>query len=453
MTLSLKALGGLAATALLCAPCPSQAQFSPTPDHGPPTKTTFIRLGNQANAILIEPVTPDPVRSHIAVIVTHPEHVNNFNYFIAQELPKYGYPVMAINDYGEERSFYELLAPIAAAIKTLRARPGIEKIVLAGHSSGGAEVTAYEDVAENGPAACQRPERLYKCETKLAANLPPADALMLLDANSGAPERTIEYNPSISPHDPLRYDQHLDLFDPKNGYDPARGTAHYDPAFLDTFFKGQIALVDGLIDEASARLDAVDKGQGKWADDEPFVGGNRGLFVSETRPEQAYINLLSQSHAPHVLLKADGTAPVQILTSVPLPAAQMRPANAPHTYADPEMETVREFLSSFIVRLKPDYHWTRDGIYGVDWHSSPSSIPGSIEGIRTPTLVMAGTCAAHIVFLETAYDHSGAKDKTFVGLEGANHGLLPCRPEYGDTFKRAFDYVDGWLLQKGRLRP
>jgi hypothetical protein len=46
---------------------------------------------------------------------------------------------------------------------------------LAGHSTGGIELTSYQDVAENGPKACQGPERVYKCQTKDAENLPQAD--------------------------------------------------------------------------------------------------------------------------------------------------------------------------------------------------------------------------------------------------------------------------------------
>ena len=445
-------IGGIVAAFLLVS-SGAQAQFSATPDGGPPTKTTFIRLGNNANAIFVEPVTPDPIRSHIAVIVTHPEHVNNFNYFIARALPRYGYRVMAINYYGPETSFYELLSPVAQGIRALRAMPGVDKIVLAGHSSGGAELSAYQDVAENGPAACQRPERIYKCTTKEASDLPRADAVMFLDANSGAPERTFEYTPAVAPHDTHKYDSSLDMFAPRNGYNPKTGTANYSPAFLKKFFAAQVKEVNGLVDEAKGRLDKVEKGEGDFANDEPFTRGTRGLFVSETRPELAYIGLLNKTHAPHLLLKADGSRPMQIITMAKLPENQMRPVDAPHIYADPEMETVRSFLSSFITRLKPNYHWTQDGLYGIDWHSSPSSLAGSTEGIRVPTLIMAASCAAHIVFLETAYDLSGAKDKEYVGVEGANHGFLPCKPEYGDTFTRTFDYVDGWLMKPGRLIP
>ena len=152
-----------------------------------------------------------------------------------------------------------------------------------------------------------------------------------------------------------------------------------------------------------------------------------------------------------MLLKPDGTRPVQILSTVRLPEKQMRPADAPHLFAEPEMETVREFLSSFITRLNPDYHWTEDGLYGIDWHSSASSLAGNTEGIHVPTLIMSGTCAAHIAFHEAAFDHSAATDKEYVGVEGANHGFQPCKPEFGDTYKRTFDFVDSWLSKPGRF--
>jgi hypothetical protein len=74
-----------------------------------------------------------------------------------------------------------------------------------------------------------------------------------------------------------------------------------------------------------------------------------------------------------------------------------------------------------------------------------------MENITVPTLVMAATCAIHVVPLETVFDHSAAKDKEFVGVEGATHGFTPCRPEFGDTKKRAFDYVEAWLKKPGRF--
>jgi len=52
---------------------------------------------------------------------------------------------------------------------------------------------------------------------------------------------------------------------------------------------------------------------------------------------------------------------------------------------------------------------------------------------------------------EIVFDHLGSKDKTLAFVEGAVHTFTPCRPEYGDTVKRAFDYVDAWLGKPGRF--
>ena len=44
----------------------------PVSTGGIPLKTTFVSLGQQANAILVEPVEPNK-KSRIAVLITHPE--------------------------------------------------------------------------------------------------------------------------------------------------------------------------------------------------------------------------------------------------------------------------------------------------------------------------------------------------------------------------------------------
>jgi hypothetical protein len=52
---------------------------------------------------------------------------------------------------------------------------------------------------------------------------------------------------------------------------------------------------------------------------------------------------------------------------------------------------------------------------------------------------------------EIIFDHLGAKDKTYAAVEGATHLFNACRPEYGDTAKRTFDFVDAWLGRPGRF--
>jgi pimeloyl-ACP methyl ester carboxylesterase len=431
------------------APLSAHAQFSAAPPDNTPMKTTYVRLANNANAILVEPVTLDPVKSRIAVIVTHPEHVNNFNYFIGRALPPYGYRVLMLNYYGPEQTYYEFLAPIAAAIKALRAIPGVEKVVLAGHSSGGPVITSYQDVAENGPKACQGPERVYKCDGKGLDNLPKADGVMLLDSAAGSPERTDALNPAVDPHHPRQHNAELDMFDPKNGFNPATHAATYSPEFLKKYFAAQAARSSQLIDEAQARLAKIEKGEGEYKDDEPFVVAGSTVRINGARPQLADTRLMSKSHAPHLLLKTDGTKPMQIIPQVFAPQAS--PDDQDLLFATTLNVTVSHYLSFQALRVTPQYHMTEDNIVGVQWRSTPNSVPGNLEGIKVPTLVMSGTCAPHVVYLEIAYDHSAASDKEMAGVEGADHGFLPCRPEYGDTFKRTFDFVDGWLSKPGRF--
>ena len=62
-----------------------------------------------ANAVLNEPVTPDPVRSKIVIINTHPEHANNLG---NSPLTAYGYRTMGVNYYGPETTYEEFLLPL-----------------------------------------------------------------------------------------------------------------------------------------------------------------------------------------------------------------------------------------------------------------------------------------------------------------------------------------------------
>jgi hypothetical protein len=113
--------------------------------------------------------------------------------------------------------------------------------------------------------------------------------------------------------------------------------------------------------------------------------------------------------------------------------------------------TVRQFLSHSAIRMAADFAITEDDIVGVDWRSATSSLPGNAEGISVPALVLSSTCHYLIVPGEIVFDHLASKDKTLAYVEGAAHSFAPCRPEYGDTVRRAFDYVDLWLSDTNRL--
>jgi hypothetical protein len=418
-----------------------------------PLKRTFVSLndygfkathGVTANAVLVESPDPSP-NQRIVVINSHPKNVNNFDYFIGEGLGKRGYRVVEINDYGNEMP--ELLLPgIAAAIRYARTLPGVQKIVLAGHSDGGPEMSFYQDIAENGPSACQQPERLYKCNGEGLSDLPKADALLILEANIGSPHRTMSIDPAVNSKNPKARDPKLDMYLPQNGFDPKTDAASYSEEFIKRYQAAQHARSEAIIADALVRLKVIDDHTGPYNDDEPFIVPGMSDNVACARLNLADPKILARTHAPHLLLKADGTTPVQIVPDVRAPKAisvKQRDTLAATT----QYRTVREYLAFSAISTTKDFALTADAMKGFVWRSSANSLPGNVEGVRVPTLVMVGSCMIHLVPLEEVYDHSAAKDKELVAVEGADHAFLPCRPEYGDTQNRAFDYVDHWLIK------
>ncbi len=413
-------------------------------------RTTYVSLGS-SNAILMEPVNPGP-NSRIALVYTYPRTnlslstppSNNFNHASGPQMASRGYRELLLNQYTTGIGYEAYLPAISQAIKYLRALPGVEKVLLLSHSAGGPLVAFYQNVAENGPRACQGPEKIYPCRGELAS-LQKADGIVLLDSHLGEGFRTLTYvDPAVSDEGhPLQRNAALDMFDTANGYNRTGKAATYNKDFLKEFFSAQAARNEKMIAAAVARLSAIEKGHSKYKDDEPFEVAE----VCCARPLQTDVRLISHTRTEHPLLKTDGTAPTQIIQSVRPPMGQEDGRGSYDQYS------VRRFLAAEAIRTTPEYRMTENSITGVDWASSTTSAPSNIEGVTVPFLIMSMTCHYFLVPDEIIFDHAASKDKQIVYVEGASHGFTPCRPEYGDTMKRTFDFVDKWLSDGKRFSP
>ena len=65
--------------------------------------------------------------------------------------------------------------------------------------------------------------------------------------------------------------------------------------------------------------------------------------------------------------------------------------------------------------------------------------------------MLLNTCHYPMVPGENIFAHLGSRDEAPAFVEGYPHNFTPCRPEYCDTVKRAFDYVDNWLAKPERI--
>jgi pimeloyl-ACP methyl ester carboxylesterase len=416
-------------------------------------RTSYVRLGGRgqgtSDAVLYEPGTGAP-KNGIALMFGHPSE-SNFNHPSGRELARRGYRILMVN-VQDGRSMSDSYAPAySAAIKYLRALPGVEKVVIVTHSGGGHEMAFYQNVAENGSKACSGPEKVYPCRPELTTGLEKADGLVLLDSTLGAFHQMSSIDPAVDSTAPHRRKPELDMFDARNGYDGEKRRASYTPEFSRRFYAAQAARSAALVDQARARLAAIEKGESDYSDDEPFVVPGMGVNATGARLYQPDVRVVSKTHAPHLLLKADGTTPIEIIHSVRPPSGANPDEALRSLSAMTQNSTVRRFLGMSAIRTRQDFAFTEDDIVGVDWKSAMSSTPANAEGITVPTLVMSMTCHYLLVPGEIVFNHLAARDKQFALVEGATHNFTACRPEYGDTVARTFDYVDAWLAQPGRF--
>ena len=415
--------------------------------------TNFVRTSNNTYGLLYQPEQPGP-NAHVAIVYASPKAL--FNFAPAAEMANRGYRVLLVKHYLADRrrvreTSTDGMREASRGISYMRALAGVERVVLMGHDDGGRMAAFYMAAAEQGVAICQRPELIYHCTRSHTADvtgLAKADGVILLDPALGAFDTASAIDPAFKGS--VRSQSDLDMYAAGNGYNPAMGRGQYPDTFVKRFLAAQSARNTEIIGHAAEMLQLVEQGQGDFIDDEPYVVAGAYNSGNTASLYDADLALLSATKVPHSLLKSDGSTMEVTVRSVRPPAG---PRSVP-----PMAEccrvvgtTVRRFLDNDAVRTSKNFAITANDIVGVDWKSSITSTPANAESINTPTLVMTMSCSHFVVPGEIVFDHLAAKDKSYVAVEGAGHDFAGCKPEYGDTKKRAFDFVDRWLAERGRF--
>ena len=429
------------------APAQEQRPAPPGPFISADYATSYVRLGQrEGEALLFTPAAKQSI-SRIALVYAHPNG-NTFGEPLGPQMAARGHLTLMVNHRGDGDSDDGYAPAISQAIRYMRSLPGVEKVVLVGHSGGGHLVALYQNVAENGPAACSGPEKLYPCRRELVSGLEKPDGLVMLDPTLGAFHQA-------SSADPLgglaRRDPALDMFAAANGYDLSARSANYSPAFTIRFHHAQARRNAAIVAAAQARLALLNAGKGQFRDDEPFVVKGMGVAASGARLYQPDTTLLSHTHASYRLYKADGSDSVEQIRSV-RPVTGQQVLEALGTLEQMTQSTsVRRFLGNSAIRMSANFAIDADSISGVDWHSAMSSTPANAEGIKVPTMVLTMSCHYLVVPGEIIFQHLAARDKSYGAIEGATHLFAPCKPQYGNTVKRTFDAVGEWLHKEGRF--
>jgi hypothetical protein len=146
---------------------------------------------------------------------------------------------------------------------------------------------------------------------------------------------------------------------------------------------------------------------------------------------------------PHKLIKNDGTIVSEIIKSVRVP----HPENAERakTFQDgSKLLTVKSFLGTRAIHAG---HALND----IDYCSNNNSTPCHLQRITTPILILGMGGHYFLRDNEVHYEMSASPDKEYVVIEGASHGIRPCKAcettpgQYSNTVKNTFDYMQKWI--------
>lgn len=252
-----------------------------------------------------------------------------------------------------------------------------------------------------------------------AYTLIPADGIAILNASEGEGLHVEHHlDPSIvDDNDPLSIDPSLDMYNPANGFKAPPATSAYAAAFVQRFRDAQQGRDRRLTEWARSQIATRNfyrmlmKEPGFAA--QPF---ERRQYV-ERRADSLPVMLLYRSEADlaYTDLSIDPSDRVVGSNYGPRP-------------------DLRNYSQDARVRtLRPDaYLSTMSGT------ASYARLHDNIKKVTIPTLVLGGTADRGIFPSEqkTTFANSGAKDKTIVWIEGADHGFGPSGPKAGDGKQR-----------------
>ncbi|HEX9270934.1 MAG TPA: hypothetical protein VGA01_01830 [Candidatus Binatia bacterium] len=407
------------------------------------TQASYLQLSPTVKAVLY---SPDPsTKTRIAVVNMH-EDGNRLADIACTELVKRGFYVLCMNgrsDNNEALDFWnDLPLDVATGVKYLKETVKASKILLYGGSGGAPLMTFYQSVAQNGPSVCQGTTKLIPCSNELAG-LPAADGIILRDAHPGTAVNTLRsINPSVQRDDkPDRVLAPLDPFNPKNGFN-ASGASNYSREFQERYFKAQAARMNRLVDGALAKLRSIAAGKYYYNDDDAFV-----IHKSEGgRLSEMDLNIHPGTVKPHKLLKNDGTIVTETIKSVRVPNRE-NAERAKSFHQGSKFLTLKSFLGTRAIRAK---HSMDD----IDYCSNNNSTPCHLQKITVPILILGMGGHYFLRDNEIHYNVSASSDKEYVVIEGASHGIRPCKicettpGQYSNTVKHTFDYVQKWIAAR-----
>ena len=346
-------------------------------------------------------IRPEEGESKTVVLFSHPIGGGSFLPMVTA-LAKAGRHVIYCNTRyrGNDTALIleKCVLDLGACIADLKQRFGYEKVVLGGWSGGGSLSLFYQDQAEH-PTITHTPAG--DPVDLVAANLQPADAILLLAAHISRSVTMTEWiDPSILDEDrPFERDRELNIYDPDCPNQPP-----YSEAFVARFRAAQIERnrrITARAKQTLAELKATDPDM-----ERPFVVYGTMSDVRWTDPTQD-----PSDRRPYTCYLGEP----RIANDGPVGLGRFT--------------TLRSWLSQ----------WSYD-------ESRANGVTNG-AGVSCPTLTINNTAdlACTPSHARRLFEALGSKDKTYVDIEGADHYYM----ERPDLLPTAVKAVTEWLDARG----
>ena len=146
-----------------------------------PVKAIYTRIGMWINGVLYAP-EDDSQRQRVAVLAMHSD-MDYLNFPAGKALASHGVTTLCANVSRPGETLDRKLLEVKACLEYLKAQPGVEKVIILGHSGGATLMSCYQAVAENGVGIFQGEQMISPISD--VGELPAADGVMIIDSNWG----------------------------------------------------------------------------------------------------------------------------------------------------------------------------------------------------------------------------------------------------------------------------
>lgn len=373
-----------------------------------------------------------PSKKPRTVVVTmHPNDDRQRHYMLrpAAERGFAGYG-MKSRWAGEHGIHEEMLLDIAAAVRYLKKERGFERVVFTGQSGGGSLFAFYQSQAETAPPNRYRETPAGDPPDLNEHEMIPGDGIVILNANEGEGlHLTHHLDPSVlDENDPFNIDPTLDMYNPANGFRVPPEVSRYSPEFTKRFREAQWARAERLTEKARGYI------------------RQRNLYRSlmkapgfEKLPLEQRLEIERRSEHLPVMVLYRSEADLDYTDQITRPTDREYGSNRtrrPDVFnLEPEARTRT---------IRPDAFLST-----MSGPASRARLHDNIKKVTVPTLVLTGTAdrGTYVWEQEKTLASSGAKDKTIVKIEGADHAWNPSGPKAGDGKQkdRMLDALFSWM--------